>query len=515
MIALVDLVIGGHTYRYASESVSVPSAGGPVVYRAGVVSDQEVARAVVVGADSDLVEVPVELVAQDLDVGALVRAGADFGSARASLSLIWHGQTWEQRLQIVSSVVSDPTYGGPGEPLAFSLSLLGDLSQVLVPGSEWVYRTGAEPHPFTLEEAAERVVPIVFGAPAWDRSYVLRRGAGSPATAVLTPAVLSSIVIAAGPVHASTVVLHYAEPPDARTPYPFDVVPVRGPIAFSEPPAAYVDLPASTWDLSDKVAFAVRWVDGYGMLRPGLDEPITTAGHLIEYLLGLTGVCDYGRTAAAVDLLPVQVDGYIDEQVEPVRWIAENLGAILPVSIANGPDGLYPIVARAYLDPSKVSGNLSTARREIQRVGPAMVENNECLNDITIRYGVDCVTREPLYSVRLCGDTTLLATRKGGLAFSPVASRSLSSRGVHAKVLTVGICHRAETAHQIASYLITRYAVPSTVITYSVRDPREWLEPGASIRIVDDELGIDSTASVEEVRVLPAETLIRVRTVPQ
>lgn len=497
MIYLLTLTIGPERHRLASTSLVVSSDSGGIYFDGGLVRMQ-LDRSAELGADTPDVVVPVELLPGSLDVGAILAAGHDIASARAEIARIPNASTtWENRTVLVEGRLSEPVYGGLGEPVAFSVRLIGSTTRVLIPEPLAVLQDDTWTTSIPAENEGS-ILPIVFGAPAYDAVLASNVGAGSPGYCVETPGLGKHICICAGPVNMAQVEVAAAVERTSRSYLTASVywgkdysgLPPH--YSFVATPAGFSpDWPSKVW---------VRWTDdtGEGVRRPFSESSVQTAGELLEYLLWRHGDIDEKRTAAAVAQLPIRVDGYIDSRVDPLAWIRQNLLPLFPISIVRGPEGLYPIVQRPYLDPSAYSLSFSVARGEIYRSSPVTYDGSDRLvNDVSIRFSLDCGTRQYLKAVRHTGEAS--AELGETIGTSKAAQKSFVRFGTQAHEITTNVLYRPEAAYQVCSWIIRRYALPSRIASYDLPEAYAFLQPGEGIWLTDAEVGIDHLCVVERV----------------
>lgn len=513
-VYLLEIQIGSTLTRVASEMLSVSSGDGDLFYDAGLVG-LEIARSFSTDADTTEPDVPIELAPGTLDVGALLNAGHDIASAIGELSVIEIGDTYEQREVLVAGRVSEPVYGLASEPVSFSLRLGMRRRRVLIPDVLAKLERALWDGPADLPEGSWGFTgPFVFGAPGevfGIAAVGAGRIAGSPGYAVAGPYDTAEILICEAPVEASTVWLAYAdEEANDRSWVQANVVQY---LATNRETMAFAALPASLNDASDRTRFLVRWINGGAAKNFNQDGAIQTAGELLEYLLHRYGDCDAERTAAAVELLPFRVDGYIDERVDILDWIRQNMLPLFPVALARSGRGLYPVVGRPWLDPSAPAPELSVARRELHRVGTVTYDGGDAIyNEIEIQYGLDCGTRNYLFTAVLTGDDG--ATPSPSLATTRRVQHSRARYGEQAKVIRSNIVSRPETANAIAHWHAQRYALPTRVASYSTTQLPRSSTLGSGIWVEDADRGIDHLCVLERIEDRRGgEQIITVRTV--
>lgn len=518
---LLTLRMGGYTFRLATRTLNVARDDGSTLAHQGGLHGVDWERSFRLATDAPANDIPIDVGPGVLDIPALLLEGVTVYSATAELARLLEGRTWEQREILVDGRVSELVYDDGAEPVSFTILATEWNASKLVPPYSAVLNYADVP-----DNVQGAVAPIVFGAPCFRQSSGLYDpGAGSMAHAVETPALNSGAVICAEHVEADTVWLAYDVPVEERRWVSHTVL--RGPVASENVlgPHAHVKLSSTllAYDSSypgtpdaQLTRFVVAW-GGYGVFRPTIGKPVRTAGELIEFLLWRGGNVDRGRTAAAVHHLPIEVDGYIDEQVDPAEWITANLSSILPVSIVTGPDGLYPLVARPYLNPDEEGPELSVARREIFPAGPVVFDSAEDIrNAINVQHRLDAGARTYDNNILHTGDP--LEAAGNNVNRSQLATSSRAIFGERPYTVQTAVIGRKRAAHQVASWMVRRYALPTRTTEYaldSILDQKlAAIEPGGPVTITDPARGISGPCVVENIRAdLDGVHIISVRTV--
>lgn len=144
------------------------------------------------------------------------------------------------------------------------------------------------------------------------------------------------------------------------------------------------------------------WLNGAGDAGGGEGGMIGPDGQLVrhamdvlETMLNHTGKpVDHGRFAARKGLLPnINIDCVIDAQVRPWAWIQEHLLPILPISIATGPDGLFPVVWRYDATRHDAVAQLDAGTDpRIERAGRIRSEDRHITNSFALDYALSLRT---------------------------------------------------------------------------------------------------------------------------
>ncbi|MCP4962790.1 MAG: hypothetical protein GY925_26420 [Actinomycetia bacterium] len=176
---------------------------------------------------------------------------------------------------------------------------------------------------------------------------------------------------------------------------------------------------------------------------------------------------DAGRFAVAAAWLDrYALGGFIDDPaVSPVDWIADNLLPILPFTLAQDTDGLYPVVWRSDVHPSEAVAELAEGPL-CQRVG-AIRERGDLLNDVRVQYGYRADTGDYLRIVAVDETSSLYAR------ISQARHRNDAHSGRYSETVTTDIVYDSATAGLIAQDLVRRRALRRRVAQYSL-DRERW-----------------------------------------
>lgn len=358
---LLDLTIGGTTYRFADTDLDVAQGSDSFEYHAGL-SDM----AVTLEAGPVSASITVEPFAAGVSWAQVFAWGADPTSGTAVLRRWFEGQDRREARVVVSGRVLAPDYGTCEEPLVFSFdSARWDSSETVPPpaavidDTTWPISTHGgtstplEPDP----EAIGAYYPWVYGCPGRDAelvwgtihldtaatpAYVGEFGGGAHTYS------LGQWVIAGHPIGANTVYIT-----DASGGYQ-----ARGRIRASFATSTAVDLrgrtvatvvvgTGSNVHLVPGNEYWVTWPStGKGGIQDselGSAAPMRRAGRIIEDLLQTAQVkYNRGRMSAARSRLDrFLLDFAISEPVRPEDWVEEHLGNLLPLLRREDDDGVW------------------------------------------------------------------------------------------------------------------------------------------------------------------------------
>ena len=218
------------------------------------------------------------------------------------------------------------------------------------------------------------------------------------------------------------------------------------------PPELYQPI---TTESSSAVFFALR---GPGA-SDGLAGYSPYAGDVCIDLLGESGaMVDYGRWQAASRLLAgYRFDFVIDARVKILAWLAANVYPLLPMSVENGPGGLYPVVwrydATAEDATARIDADLDPG---ISRAGAIKETTDQIANAFSLQYR---------YSVRT-GNYTETVTRDATTC--PYCAASERRWGRIEQTLSTVIVYDAPTAAAVLAWRARAYTSPQKRIPYLV-----------------------------------------------
>jgi len=478
---LVDLVLGGVVYRFATSTVAIEDAPDTFIYDGTLSGVSWESSLEFASPDFDLPSAGVTVTFK-IDLAKRIAQGLDFGAASASLALWIPGEDYTSRQVVLEGRVDAPSYGAIGEPVSFNIEADWLRSQKSAPSVLQVLEASAWANVESNCEGA--VYPLIIGAPG-------RQGfAGSPVYIADNVPNPKTGLIAAHTCTASTVdvfVIHSDGSEHAVGPLAVSsTVDVNGALY------AYIEIPNAHYQ-ADASYFA-KWNDGGGMRNPyanaGTDY-LTGAGDLLRFMLHKSGVkVDDGRCAAASSMLNFyQLDGYIGERVDVLDWIKSELLPLLPCSLRAGPDGLYPVVWQWDALEADAKAKL-TAGVDLHRDGLVEYVSSEVFNEITLRYRHNARYNKLKKSVTVTGD---LKKTTGGFLWRTDYSVSSQTRyGTKALDIETELVSSRAIAGRIVNWMARAYSSRHRRIKYTAPHCLGWLGVGDVISLSDTDLSLTS-----------------------
>ncbi len=316
-------------------------------------------------------------------------AAADPGALWAEISQLREGDTWEAREVLLFGPAREPAWGDDGEPIELVVSeeLADDRGQLLdvgaaVDGSTW-------PPDGTLavdERARGMLAPIVIGSPGRPRSD----DDAEDLPAVPVPVVRLNSATADNSLSDATILIaahRLADTSASIKIFNFSRYQPAAPQVYHNTFAPTVTSDADGREVSTVIATApgshpssliieggdeiYAAFEGTGALATGAGRPITGAGDVIMWALGLSTLRIAPVRPAVIERLNrYRIDGYINQPVGPVEWLRADILPLLPVSLTPGPRGWEVTLWRLDAGAADAEWAIDAERDGWQRTGP-------------------------------------------------------------------------------------------------------------------------------------------------
>lgn len=493
-IWLLVLTYAGREFRFATEGIVVESAGGELLPFEGTLGPIDIEEAFdFLSESAEFPSVSIQVVFP-VDVAELIEQGHDLAASTGELSLLLEGNQWESRRVFLRGEVSQPQYGAEGEPVDFSLERLPLDDSALFPPPGLVVSSTSQPD--APEESIGKTYPWVFGevGATVDEAGVTVKAYATPGFQVGTftepgPITRRKILIAGHRVAANTINI-YASEADQN---------MAGNTVYHDVDAlgqvyAYTAFAFSVGSVN-KDDYSIDWA-GSGGSYPNLhhDGPLERGGDLLRFMLSQSSLdVDEGRTVAAAELLQsYRFGGFINKPVAPLKWLQEHLIPLLPVSIAVGGEGIYPIVWR-YDATTEDAVESITAGPQFERQGAVSYESEDVLNEIRLRFGFAEWKDDFTRSITITGDPDSADPNQISSTYSRA---SFSRYGTQATEIESVIVYDPVTAAAIVKWQARAFAFRRRVITYSADYRFGWLERGDVVTITDKEIHLENRVAL-------------------
>jgi hypothetical protein len=487
-IWLLELVLGGRVYRFATETVSISSDDGDLLFH-GTLSDVDVVSEMEFASeDFDLPSGGCSVVFRE-NLAKRIAQGADFGSATAELSLFRKdsGDDYDDRQVVLSGRVSLPSYGGEGDPVSLEIEADWLRGSVVKPDVEHVIDSSVWGR--ADDNAEGMIFPMIFGAPgaqgfAGSPIYVIDYDSGSGVTYGLVAGHLLTA--------ANINVIRITNEDGA---YSMAGESVANAIDGNGVTYSYVTL-TGQYAAGDSY-FARFDVAGGGLLNPFRRETASAtatqvgflqgAGDILRYLLHQSGAkVDDGKTAAAAELLNgYELDFFIAERVDVMEFIKDEILPLLPCSLRASSEGIYPVVWHYDATSSDAKAKL-TADRHIYRDGDVEYQSTQVANEITLRYRYNARYAKLQNQVTITGDVM----KKTGdfLWRNGYTITSRSRYGTRSLELETELVASRATAGRIINWMSRAYSAKHRRVSYRAPYKLGYLQVGDIVSITDSEL---------------------------
>ena len=354
----LKISVGGTEYLFSVDAVApLDSAGNPLPHYPGLqppaMSEELDWGAGAGGAADNSVSfaIPGDLLT-DLASDAL-----PVMSIYAELTRLMPGDAWEARRKVAVGILQIQKISAEGDMVDGSIESI-DPTAIIPADSEVVedQTFGTDDYLPSNEDA---IYPLVFGAPG---SYVTNVGDVNTTKAKalkvlgvdLSVGLATRGVLSAGWCETSTVKLYSIPEAAWVTVATIDDTDDLGQAITTVNLNPGLGIAPTTWTRDDSMEiYVTSWNDG-GITDPAVGNLLTGAASVSRYLLQRGGAeIDEGsfyEAAAYCDR--VHLAGYLDEQVDPSNYVAENIQPLLPrLYIVPGADGLRAVTLQdAYLN---------------------------------------------------------------------------------------------------------------------------------------------------------------------
>lgn len=520
---LLDLVVGGIEYRYATSPVTVTDDNGASYrYDEGL---SDLALPLVQDGGAELT-VGIEI-SSDEDWALLEARGYPIERARGVLRR-WHeGQTLERARVYCRGLALAVSHGERGEPMSLTLTrdpgleadVLPDPQQV-VTETNWPVRGSYT----TASSVIGQAYPIIVGQPGY-RQVDAGSGAG-PYAAVpvlmveyLAATATSRLLISAGrcsaTIAAGKVRIHNAT---SGTNANSGTVGVTTDGNGRQVTYAEFAIGGPGGGLgSDSDSYFIGLGDqANGDWGGGIDNPFDNgalrgAGDVLMWALGTRSSIpiDRGLMATYQDALNAyKVDSYVNTPTSVWSWVESAVLSMLPVVVREGPDGLYFLPIRFDSGADDVVAYLSADRHEIERSSSVARLAQDVVNEVTVRYG-------PLRESGKYAGTYTITAQAGKLSAavtsdgddttilgSYLARLSQARYGVRPRTIDLAHTWDPATALRVAQDQIERFAWPKRTVSYTSDRELAAIEPGSLVAITDSALHLtDALARVYDVAI--------------
>lgn len=502
VVVLVTITWAGKDWRFSSRPVEVEDADGEVLVYDGGIDDPDIEQTIDgLGSEPELDSVSLELMFP-VSVSDLVERGYPLSRATGEVALHIVGQIWEDREIVVKGPLVQPEYGGDGEACSISIEAEPLDTRAAIP--DVAATVTATTWPTAATGDIGKIYPTVGGTPGrYVSSTTAVTTSGSPALLVAqaVPGTTDTLLLSDGWVAAATVTIF-----DSTT---SEVFTVSNTTDGDGRPVAVVSITGAATISRTESEYWAGWHNGGGIRRPDGTLALMGAGETCEWFLDRSGIeWDHGRWAAARQFLDrYRLGWYFDSSISPMEWLQDNLLSILPVALATGPNGVYPIVwpLRARREDAVetiTAGDGATADGRITYT----LHRRDAVGEVRLSYALRAKTgdyrgRYDLVSVP--EDISTGGTFDRYLQHSSHLGRVQAGRKIVAvKELSTDVVYDPSTAALVAADQLQLYGAETREAVYLCDQRFRWLRRGQVVLLTDEERNIDEAVAVVRGRAL-------------
>lgn len=531
IVFLCEIEYIGRTYRFSSFPCVLLNGDDEILFDGGLEDptfEQKIGSIGIVTTSSSSISMSLTL-PFNVAIREMQGRGIDRAKAKLYYVLTKNGkiqQTYESKIALFSGIITDPIYGHPDREtgyVEFSIEndiFVNDTSMLsLVCGDVLFLEKSAYSKPpmfpdipltppadpdgiiDVLDVHKGKVAPAIIGAAGrlYGQDATLTSAGATPAYLIayenVAPDYSAWYVIAGHDVNAPTVKMYDNQGNSQDNLSVGRYIGARGSIYSFVRLVAGTPIDRSFVANNDR-EYWIEWDDGGGLNNPTGAGDLEFGGDLIIWALESLGIT-YDRerwNAAKAVLNEYKFAGYInDPKIKTFEWIQNNIIAYLPVTVAAGPNGLYPIIDYR-IDSINVTPRITVEQSsEFLRVSPVEPIIGDRVNNLTVRYGprgnggekdtymsYAKVTYRPPYETEATYEL-----------LSPYSIISFQKFGDLSEVIELDYCYDAETAAKIAANQIKTRALPEKKVSYRAAFRFGFLEVGDIIEITDPDIGLE------------------------
>lgn len=502
---LLEVFYAGQTFRFATREVTVPTDDGAELPFVGTLPDTPFEDEYDLFSDSPRqasASFELDFSIFGVDIALLEAQDHDLSLATGELSLWVEGRTYEERVVVLCGKLMEPVSGEADQPVAFSIEQNTFEDGQIYPKAR--ARITKQTWPGAPDDSLNVVYITIFGQPGHgtDEDGNVIDVPGSPAWLVDSPDIsveMESIRVQVAGHHVmeGTVTVHdenlaednieagvYQTVRQVHNVYdalgqPCAVVYLdgRNSLQADGSPGWWADGDGDYWIIWNGTAA--------GLPNEGRTGPMVGAGEIMRHIYQQGSMAiDYGRFAVAEPSLNTfELAGYIDAEIKPHEWVSDNLSPILPMSLINGQNGVYPVVwpmdATEADAVAHLENGLNMWRDREERTS---TEREDLVNECRLEYLLDGISGDYKLGYTLSGDES------SGTDTAYHCVVSYKRYGARAESLTTNMVTSGVTSRKIGLWRTRAFAFPRKTIGYTLDRKFAGLSIGDVVTLSDPRL---------------------------
>lgn len=501
---LVDLDLQGRVFRYtdAPKGLDVADSNGQTYRYEGGANLPPYQRTTGEISRSLQVEIEAGTPVGGVTWARLLARGHSIEWARVIVRRHYEGETFDEASTWLRGRATEVAYGGPDEPLTFTVEQVV-RSDGVMPRSDMVVDATTWPDGHTgagatrPDDVTGAVYPLVLGAPtsACTPGYLVGYDAFDNAKCWL--------LIAGHRVTASSVTLHDPEAGTSATRTVRHAKDDRGRTI------AYVDFDGLAWVVEKNHEYRVAWDQGGAGAAPvSRTGHMTGAGDVIEYLLRTWTSTDFdwNRWSKHRERLTAYRIGHVVTDFTRVwDYIESTLLPILPAEIVETPDGLLIREWGLRSTRRDVVGHIDCSRPfgRYDRVGRVSLVGGPVANEFTVAYAPGGA------QMRMRGTVTVGAFRNLDDARRRPNFRCLHSNGIYERMpagpFSTEAVHDGGTAQRIGEDRALLAALKRRALRVEGDMSLDRYEDGDAVTVTATDLEIEDEVAIVRDRSLDGD----------
>ena len=524
-VFLLEITWGGQVYRFSTYPIDLIADDGQSIHFTGGLEDPDLEESLEdLSKNPEKNTLPIEVVFPIDLIKQFMQYGRTLDNANGELSLVTERattilQTYEKRIRLFSGDIIQPIIGDPSQPPGycnFTIERNPNNQASPIIGADGIFQgvdsivTSKSLDDYSNGDA----YPLVFGNP---HEFLMtgQLGNANLAQSYPTPGFIIYreqtsvhgsefdkfwVCIADRQVQAATVTVRDYKG-NKKT-----AVPVKKTITLQGREISYVLLQYATysggatvivdgivnpWMLealnspdgqTSEPKYYISWDDGGGIFNPYGDGFLEGGGDVALFFLELSGV-DIDRNAwrnVAAFLNKWRFAGFInDPQIEPYKFLQDNIFPFLPVYCVNGPDGLRPVIPLLYesqIPRTVLDVEIGRGFYFISAIDWSS-EPDDIINRLLFRYGF-CLFRDKNPGTIIIDGNLETSQHSEIKTSNEISLLSYTQYGDRYEEMDGDFVYDWRTATKTVQYIVRKNALPKMQMEIQADTQDGWLQLG-------------------------------------